>query len=204
MKLFVVVIALAITTESFAQGFGIKAGLNLSNMLSEDDEFVYSDYYDNKAGFHLGVTAEFPVSEMFSFETGLLFTQKGLKITNIWGMKVDVSLNLNYLEVPLLGKVTYDLGGASIYGQLGPYVGFGLSGKWKSEDEEEDVEWGSDEMKDDFKRLDFGLNIGAGAQISNITIGATYGLGLANISPDDYRGYRENHRVIAISIGYKF
>ncbi len=200
MKLFVAVIALTIATGSFAQEFGIKAGLNLSNMLVKDDNTTYSDDYDMKIGFHVGVTAEFPLAELFSFETGLLFTQKGYKYDGAWG---DYALNLYYLEVPLLGKATYDLGDVMLYGQLGPYVGFGLAGKFKSDDEEEDIDWGSDD-DDDLKRLDFGLNIGAGVQVSNITIGASYGLGLMNISPHDEGGFKTNNRVIGVSVGYKF
>ncbi len=200
MKLLVAVIALTIATGSFAQEFGIKAGLNLANQLAKDDDRTYSDDLDMKIGFHIGVTAEFPINELFSFETGLLLSQKGYKYDGAWG---DYTVNLNYLEVPLLGKATFDLGDLMIYGQLGPYVGFGLTGKFKSDDEEDDIEWGSDD-DDDFKRLDFGLNIGAGVQVSNITIGASYGLGLANISPHDEGGYRVNNRVIGISVGYKF
>lgn len=204
MKLFVVVIALTISTGSVAQEFGIKAGLNLANMLVKDDDETYSDDLDMKPGFHLGVTAEFPIADMFSFETGLLFSQKGYKFElNMFGESWEYTLTLNYLEIPLQGKLNYDLGGAILYGQLGPYVGIGLTGKFKFDDEEEDVEWGSDEEEHDFKRLDFGLSVGAGVQISNFTIGASYGLGLMNISPYSDDGYKENNRVIGISIGYK-
>ncbi len=204
-KLVIVVIALIMTTNaSFAQNFGIKAGLNLATMLMKDDDYTYSDDLDMKLGFHLGVTAEFPISEMISFETGLLLTQKGYKFKINWfGETWDYTFNLNYLEVPLMAKVTYDLGGAILYGQFGPYVGFGLTGKYKFDDEEEDVEWGSG-VDDDIKRLDFGLNAGIGLQVNNITIGASYGLGLMNVSPDDEDGFKANNRVIGFSVGYRF
>ncbi len=204
MKLFVVVISLTIATGSFAQEYGVKAGLNSANMLMQDDDDTFSDDLDMKIGFHIGATAEFPINELFSFETGLFFTQKGYKFElTEEGEKHEDKLTLNYLEIPLQAKVNYDLGGSKIYGLLGPYLGFGISGKFEDEEESMDVEWGSGE-EDHFKRLDFGLTIGAGVEISNITIGASYGLGLANISPHDEGGYKINNRVIGISVGYKF
>ncbi len=204
MKLLVAVIALTIATGSFAQEYGVKAGLNLANMLVKDDNNTYSDDFDMKLGFHVGVTAEFPLTELFSFETGLLLSQKGYKLEESWGGETyEYTLTLNYLEIPLLGKATYDLGGTAIYGQLGPYVGFGLTGKFKDEDEDQDVDWGSGD-DDHYKRLDFGLNIGAGVQLNNITIGASYGLGLMNITPHDEGSFTVNNRVIGVSVGYKF
>lgn len=198
MKLFVAVIAMTIATGSLAQEYGIKVGLNLANQLAKDDNETYSDDFAMKPGFHLGVTAEFPVTEMIYFETGLIFSQKGYKYDGDFG---DFTVNLNYLEIPLMGKALFDLGDLMVYGQLGPYIGLGLTGKYKNDDDE-DIDWGSDD-DDDYKRLDFGLNIGAGIQINNITIGASYGLGLMNISPIDRGGFQINNRVIGVSLGYK-
>jgi hypothetical protein len=217
VKLFVVVIALTMTTELFAQNFGLKGGLNLSNMLMKDDEDTYSDDFKMKPGFHIGATAEFPLSDMLSFETGLLLSTKGYKMSEEdtddgETYKYEVKLNLLYLDIPLTGKATFDVGGAKIYGVFGPYVGMGLSGKTKSEytDDgetetyEDDIEWGSDEEKSELKRLDFGLTMGAGVEINSIQIGLTYNMGLANISPYTEDGFKINNRVLGLSVGYKF
>jgi opacity protein-like surface antigen len=204
VKILIVAMMLSASANTFAQVLGVKAGLNLSNVLAKDDNKTYSDDNKMKPGFHLGVTAEIPFEEMFSFETGLLFTQKGYKYeSSFMGTTYEGTLNLNYIEIPLNGKVSYDMGSAKIYGLLGPYVGFGLSGKYKNDDEDSKVDWGSDEDEDDFKRLDFGLNVGAGVEIDALTVGISYGLGLANISPYSDGGYKVNNRVLAISIGYK-
>ena len=141
----------------------------------KDDDDTYSDDFKMKPGFHVGVTAEFPFSDMVSFETGLLLSTKGYKISeeeSIMGetIKIEGKANLLYIDIPLTAKATFDVGGAKLYGTFGPYLGFGLSGKSKtevsgggeSETEEEDVKWGSGD-DDDLKRLDFGLTIGAGA-----------------------------------------
>jgi hypothetical protein len=44
----------------------------------------------------------------------------------------------------------------------------------------------------------------AGVEINSIPIGVNYGLGLANISNYANDGSRVNHRVLGISVGYKF
>ncbi len=217
-KLLVVVLALTMTTELFAQNFGIKGGLNLSNMRVKDDNKTYSDDYRIKPGFHIGATAEFPLAEMLSFETGLLLSTKGFtasKATFIYGggtLKSTLRTNLLYLDIPLTVKGSSDLGRAKSYGVFGPYLGFGLSGKTKykktsnytTSSYTKDIEWGSDKDKSDLKRLDFGLTMGTGVEINSIQIGLSFNLGLANISPNTDGGAKINNRVFRVSIGYIF
>lgn len=212
-----VVIMLTISMGSYAQIFGVKGGLNLSNLLMKDDEDTYSDDFKMKTGFHAGLTAEFPVTESFSFETGLLLSTKGFRISEEETYLGETEtyegkLNLLYLDIPFTAKAYYDLGGAMIYGVFGPYAGIGLSGKTKvestyggeSETDEENIKWGSDEAEDDLKRVDFGLTVGAGVELSSVQVGLNYNLGLANISPDTENGNRIKNRVVGLSVGYKF
>lgn len=213
MKLLVLVIVFSLATETFAQKFWVKGGMNLADMLIKDDEDNLSDDYKMKPGFHLGATAEMPINEMFSFETGLLLSTKGTKMSEEEdGDKYEGKINLMYLDIPLNAKASFDIGGAKLYGTFGPYIGMGLSGKIKSEvtyngeteTDEETVEWGSDEEEDDLKRLDFGLAVGGGVEIKSFQIGLTYGLGLANISSDTEYGMKISNRVLGISVGYSF
>ena len=218
VKLFIVVIALTMATGKLsAQRFGLKGGLNFSNMLVKDDNTTLSDNYDMKLGYHIGATVEFSLSKMFSFEAGLLLATKGYKadydilINNISG-NVKSEMNFLYLDIPLTAKAAYDLGGAKIYGVLGPYLGIGLSGHAKTElsdkgvteTHEEDIEWG--DSRNEVKRLDYGLTIGAGVEINSFDIGISYGLGFANAANDNDNdnGITAKHRVLCLSVGYKF
>jgi hypothetical protein len=216
-RIFAICIAMAFCANGFSQSFGIKAGLNLSNVLIEDADDTYSDDFNMKPGFHVGPTVEFPLSDLVSFETGLLLSTKGYKYeesADMMGASVNYeqSLNLLYLDIPLTAKAKFDMGGVALYGAAGPYVGIGLTGKSKfemsgggeSESEDTDVEWGSDENEDDLKRLDFGLTVGAGVEVNSFLIGVNYGLGLANISPATENDFKINNRVLALSLGYKF
>ncbi len=208
------IIAFTMASETAAQTFGIRAGLNLSNMLIKDDHYTSSDHFKMNPGFHLGATAEIPIpNKMISFETGCLLSAKGYKLSfNEGQFEVKGKLDLLYFDIPLNAKASFDLGGAKIYGVFGPYLGIGLSGKWKSELTydgdynlyERDIKWGSDEDRDDLKRFDFGLTAGTGVGINAFNIGLSYGLGLANISPDTEGSTKQKNRLLSVSLGYRF
>jgi len=210
IKLSILVFLLSLGAESFAQTFGIKAGVNFSNMLVKGDDFANSDDFEMKAGYHFGPMVELPISKIFSFESGLLLSIKGFKrpVTTTY----KSTLNLLYLDLPLNIRASIGIGGAKIYAVFGPYIGIGLIGEVKSEvtnmgekkTHKEDIRWGANVREDHFKRLDFGLAMGVGVEISSFQIGLNYGLGLANISAVTTRGIKIKNRVFGISLGYIF
>lgn len=233
-----IMLVLMLTSMScllYAQTFGVKAGLNLSKMMMKDDDNNYSDEFKSNLGFHFGPTVSFPITEAFSFETGLIISSKGFRFDEEWteefefkngplgdlnqgsvSYKMKMTMNPIYLEIPLTGRFTADLGGIQLYGLAGPYVAIGVGGKYKYEMElsipglsekesgSEKINWGSDEDEDDLKRLDMGLNIGGGIQIGQISAGLQYGLGLANVSPGTDGGAKAKNRVFSITLGYRF
>jgi len=178
-----------------AQNIGIKAGLNLANAKIESGDVSLST--ENLTAFQIGLVGEFEITEPLYFNTGLLFSQKGTKM-NVFG--VEVKMPINYFEIPLNLAYKYDLGGAKLYAQGGPYLGFGLSAKAKSGSEEEEIEFGGDD--DELKRTDVGLNFGAGIEIESLQIGVNYGLGLVNLENDE-DAYAKN-RVFSITAAYFF
>jgi outer membrane protein W len=208
LKLFIVLLMLGWSVNSFAQAtFGIRAGFNLSNMLWEDNDVKYSDEFNfsMKPGFNFGPTLELPISEKISFETALLLSTFGAKAEFDDGEGTTKgSVNLLYLNLPLTVKAKFDVGGIQPFGAFGPYLGYGISGKFKTDGSaDEDVSWGSGD-NDDFKPFDFGLHFGAGVGIKAFEIGLTYDLGLANIAVSTDNGYKELNRLLAINLGYKF
>jgi len=198
MKKLIIFIAVALlftySADSFAQTFGVRGGLNMSNMLLKSDE----NTADTKAkvGFHIGGTAEFEITDMFSFETGLFLMTMGYKYEVL---SVDYKTNLLYLNIPITAKARYELDNFSLYGLFGPYIGLGLSGKNNSVD----IEWGSGDS-DNLKRFDFGWTIGAGVEYEAFMAGLSYNLGLANIMAQTEGGYKAKNRAFLISVGYRF
>jgi len=202
ITLLIVLLFAGISTTSFAQiRWGVKAGLNIANVTAKTDAGSI-DFYKNKTGFHLGVTAEVPVSGNLFFEPALLFTTKGYKIDE---SLIKGSANINIIELPLNLLYKFDVSSVKLFALAGPYVGFALSGKSKVDGQEtESIKIGTNKDEDNYKPLDFGLNFGAGVEISNITVGVQYGLGLANLSPQTDGGFSAKNKVIGISVGYKF
>lgn len=210
LKIFAIAFLCLFSVQSFAQTFGVKAGLNMANQSAKDDNDSYDS--DNKMllGFNAGVTAEFSVNDAFSVETGLILDSKGFKVeyTDMNGDKQTGKASLMYLDIPINAKYAFDLSGTKLYLAAGPYIGFGLTGKFKG-DSDVDVKWGSstgdaNSDGDDYKRLDFGLNFGAGVEFGAIGVGVQYGLGLSNISPYSDGGYKEKNKLFSISLAYKF
>ncbi len=207
-KLLAVVALCGMTSELYAQEYGIKAGLNLANVYSAANGNDDGVNYKSNAGFNLGLTAEYPFTKLISFETGLIFSSKGFS-SSIGGVLSNFSskTRLYYLNIPLTAKAAYKIGGIKVFGNIGPYVGYGLSGKISSNAnilgvsvlDESEVEWGEE---GDFERLDYGLTFGAGVEFGKFSVGASYELGLANIAPSSY--VETNNRVTSISLGYKF
>jgi len=205
-KLVALVILMAFTSHIYAQNLILKGGLNLSTMTVKDDEENYSKEFNSKLGYHLGAALELPFADAFAMEIGLLVNTAGYgqEIT-FFGETIKSKLNTLYLTIPILAKPKYSLNETTnIFILAGPSVGFGISGKSVvkvgDERETEDVEWGGDEG---LKRLDFGLNIGAGVELGSLEVGIGYVLGLANIIPsDDFNSVAKN-RNLMLTLGWK-
>ena len=184
---FCVIIVLAIAiqpifAQSDAMQFGVKVGLNLANASVDPEPEGVSFVAVTKFG--LGGIMIYPLSEVLSLQVEAMYLLKGSKAEiDFFGEVFDVKLNLAYLSVPVMGR--YNLGSedTSPYIVVGPEFGFLLSAKVKVSGEPEE------DIKDDFKSLDLGLNIGAGVSMN---MGATpmfgevrYSLGLSDIDDDD-------------------
>lgn len=179
--------------------FGVKAGLNLANGSAKFGGESQSS--DMKMGLHIGAIVDLSLGESLALQPGLLFSMKGQQ-EDYEG--VTVKTNINYLEVPINLMYKFDAGNMKIMAFAGPYLGYALSAKMKAEDEEMELNIGTDENEDDIKPLDLGLNIGAGVQFGGLQITANYGLGMANLLPGgDSDNYAKN-RVIGISVAYLF
>jgi len=200
--------------ESFGQTFEIKAGVNLSTMISKDDRSTYSDDYTLTPRLLFGLTAEFPINQIFSFETGLLFSSKGYKLDSYYKLYEDSEPNriyqnaiLNYIDIPLSLKTATSFLRFPIYGMIGPYVGIGLNGKFIADElsggvierREYKQQFGSDGS---WKRFDYGLQVGTGIVIGKFDFGLNYAYGLANIS--QHSPYIAKNRIIGLTLGYKF
>ncbi|MDL5514300.1 porin family protein [Arenibacter sp. M-2] len=159
---------------------GAKVGINFASIYGDNTGSL--DPITSLVNF--GVVAEMPFSDKFSFQPEIMYSIQGYSIGE------DV-VALNYLNLPLMGKY-YLTKGLSV--EAGPQIGLLLSGKY------EDVD-----VKDDFKTVDFGINLGLGYKLKNgLHFGARYDLGLSNINNVDGNSDKFRNAVLQVSVGYFF
>lgn len=154
--------------------FGIKGGLNLSNLYVNDvkDENM-------KVGFNAGIFAKIPVTKGFSIQPELLYTQKGSKLTydNVFGSG-EYRYNLNYVELPLAAVFNI---AKNFNLHVGGYASYLVSANIKQLKDNGDINTIADLKADDFHRFDYGLLGGLGVDVQNFTIGARYNYGLHEV-----------------------
>jgi len=214
--LTIIAASILYVSNANAQYLRIKGGLNLSNMMIEDNNYSFSDNFKNRLGYQLGLTVQSGNENIVSFEGGLNIGTRGYNYSDkvmVEGinMKLEQEMKLTYLTVPITAKATVDLGKAKIYANFGPYVAMGIIGKvWTkasagslSEEITENVYWGNDEESNDFTRFDGGLHAGLGLEFRNVEIGVDYDYGIMNISPYTDNGFIINNRNIGITLAYK-
>ena len=156
--------------------FGIKGGLNFTNMYIDDvgDEKM-------KVGWHIGVFTKLPLTEGVSLQPELLYSNKGTQITYT---DADVGtgqyrFNLNYFELPVL--FTFNVA-ERFHINLGPYVGYLSRANVTDIEDDGTVEELVNLNEDSFKRWDFGAVGGIGFDVNNFTMGARYNLGFTEIN----------------------
>ncbi len=228
-KLF---LSAAVAVFSFASlsaqdiSFGVKGGVNFANIAGD---FGAGDLYDDndtkmKVGFHIGGLAEIMLSEKFALQPELLFSMQGAKSEYDYDDGFDSEsfeskINLSYINLPIMAKF-YPIENLAI--EMGPQVGFLVSAKSDYESTYTTggvtvSESGDDDVKDQYKGIDFGLNFGASYKLdSGLFFSARYNLGLTKVDDDDYYDdidgdlgifsstFSRKNRVIQLSAGFMF
>ena len=79
--------------------FGLKAGVNLSNVYDAQGEQFNADA---KLGFVAGASLAIPIGKFLGVQPEILFSQKGFQGTTIiLGNTYDFTRTTNYLDIPL-------------------------------------------------------------------------------------------------------
>jgi len=163
------------TESDMATKFGIKGGLNLTNLHS-------NNFADNnlKAGFNAGIFSKIPVTPGFSIQPELLYSVKGNKsdYNNFIEGSGEYRFNLGYVELPLLAVVNLAKN-FSIHG--GGYAAYLAYADIKDVNNNGNINGITDLNENNFNRWDFGLAGGVAFDIEHFTLGARYNYGLVDI-----------------------
>lgn len=212
-----IVVLLFLANASFAQGFGIRAGVNLQNINGKD---ALGDKLENdlSLGFNLGANYEMMVGTDIYFQPGLLFSTKGAKSEEVFlGETLKSKLALSYIELPLNIVFKPLLGTGHMLLGFGPYVGYGIGGKFTFDTPNTSTEWDvkfqsevTDSDPDDVayvKAFDAGANFIIGYELASmISIQLNAQLGLIDINPTYPVETDETMKNtgFGISLGYRF
>ncbi len=179
---------------------GIKGGLNLARFTGNDA----ADELDFKMGFCAGGFITYNIGSAFAIQPEVLFTMKGAQSESIAGFldeTMKISMELDYLEIPLLFKLSVPTqGGIKPWLFAGPAVAINLSAKSK-------VEYGvvsEDADMENIKETDLGLVVGGGFDLGTLVIEARYTLGLTSIEDFEIGETDLKNAVVSIMAGISF
>ncbi|MCL1967083.1 MAG: PorT family protein [Fibromonadales bacterium] len=170
--------------------YGVRAGLNLSSVTLDDQDF--------SLGWQIGAVADIG-SKYFFFNPGIIFIGKG---TGYSKNDVETTSSMYYIEAPLLLSFKPI---PEFRINVGHYVSYGLFGTTETKGISE-----TQKTFDFLDEFDFGLSFGVGVEIMKYYVGLNYEFGLIDIREDKdelerMEGYKETkNQTWALTFGYYF
>lgn len=184
------VLFIVLSSEINAEGFlskGVKFGFNSSKFTGKD---IPGKGIASIPGLTLGYFINYEVSSQFSLQSELLFTTKGSRINTVG----DIYLHniFTYLEIPILAKWTFATEKKwEPYLLGGPFLDIKL------------LAFNEEGFPEDFRKIDFGLILGAGVRFNKISLGMHYNHGFLNFDQSDENIDLKN-QTISVVVGFSF
>jgi hypothetical protein len=219
-KQFLLFASIAISTLAVAQvkpSFGVRGGIShatlkgdavssLQNLLNFADGAITTG---NRTGFFGGGYASIPLSNQFSIEPALYYSQKGYELKgdlNIKGVEflsagAKAQLNTAYVDMPVLAKANFS--GFQIF--AGPQVSYLSSAKLRTTAGALgfNILDNTIDAKEQLNQWDVALTGGVGYQFSNgVNINAAYDHGLSKV--DNGQNFDSYNRAFKVGVGFKF
>lgn len=184
--LFLIIVCLTLSVQS-QTFFGFKVGGNAANLNGDVNENAI------KYGFHFGAVAEIQLSDYFSIQPELLYSQQGFQDKNIENLKY----NYNYMLAPVLLKYFV---ATSFSIDAGAQAAFLMSAKQGTGDED------LTDLKEFTNGFDMSFVIGGSYEMDNgFFANVRYNYGFINVfNNDDGSDLKATNAVIQLSMGYKF
>jgi len=200
-KIFILALGLFGATAANAQDIrlGVKAGLNLPNIIKGDGDNNFSTKVN--PGFNAGVTLDIPLTSGIAFTPELLFASKGYKANTILG---EFTQTTYFVDVPILASIK--VAGSGLNLVVGPQVSFLTSTKNKFENGFGTVESEYNEDSDQFRKSLLGGVIGLRYDINDkFDIHGRYALDFQKNNENGRRQTPEyKNQVFSVGVGVKF
>lgn len=168
--------------------WGVKAGANFANASGDD-----VDNPDSRTGFYAGILAEVPITERFSVQPELYYSQQGFKIKND---VFEATEKLDYIHIPVLAKV-YLIKGLNL--QVGPQIGFNINDELHIDSDIGNVDITPDDS--DVNDIDFDVVAGLEYKFDNgLFVNGRYMYGISKIVKNN----DAHNSVFQVGLGYMF
>jgi hypothetical protein len=187
--------------------FGVKLGVNISDLRGMEGMNWAADLIDWKTGFVGGVFMSYKFNDWFALQPELLYSMKGMKLGFLSESILTVSLD--YIEIPILAMADIPLEGTlRPFFYAGPVIGFNVRSNIAVAFEDFDAETDMDEF---VSGTEFSLALGLGLNISiagrDAILDFRYEPGLTNIFTSEVTDNAENSEwkndTIAILLGIR-
>lgn len=176
--------------------FGVRGGLNFSNFIASEP-----DDTNLRTGLNIGLTTKTSlINEMLFLQAELGYSGKGSKVEGQLG---DVSLNMGYIDVPVMLSVGF---ANAVFLEGGVYAGY-LTNASISGETSGGSSFSESISTSDFNRFDYGWVLGASLDLKPFVVGARYNYGLRNIVDSelvDTLGSRARNSVFQVYVGLSF
>jgi hypothetical protein len=140
--------------------FGVKAGVNFSEFSTKEQILQTKG-----SAWQVGLASQFNLPLIgLGIQPELLYSVNKGDDNSIGYFTVPLNIRWQPLPIPLIKPVVL----------VGPYFGYAVNFK------------GSENFKDNIKRFDWGIGLGAGVEIWKLQIEGRYNLGLQNINVSNF------------------
>lgn len=216
-KAFLLICFALVSTGVFAQTtFNVKAGMNVSNFLNDDNAKA-------KVGFKGGVGADIRMSDILYLQPTLYFAMKGAHYDTytsssaLGSVDIDMDVNSSYLELPILVTAKLYLGGnTNFFVGVGPYIAYGIGGRtrvsgsasvnipWLNVNAGNSDSWDTFGSDSNMRRFDAGIGAAAGFEFGKFIVGLDTMFGLVDVINMENFDNNSKNVTFSVGIGYKF
>ena len=157
--------------------FGIKGGVNFSNLYTQNVESN-----NVLTGYNAGIFSKIPITESLAIQPELLYTTKGAKLTyNNYFVNGTAKFNLNYIELPILLVINLT---NNFNVHAGPYVAYLVDGNAINDSQGTLFDIENNLKNEDFNKFDTGLSVGVGFDSDQLGFGVRYNYGLQKVGKE--------------------
>jgi hypothetical protein len=214
--LYILLLSATFATAQYSSkiSFGLLGGVNIQNLYGQD---IKGKKLGNELimGFHAGINIQILIVGDFYFQPGVLFSTKGTKKSHPLS---TTTTHLSYIEAPLNFVYKTSLGNGYFMLGLGPYIGYAVMGKEKTEvggvSQKKNIEFRNIVKAGDplsvpyYKAFDLGGNIFFGYELERVFTQLNIQLGMININ-SVYKGLTDDKSQVkntgfGLSFGYRF